>query len=292
MEKQLDNMIALGFVALKVRDINKMRNFYSEVMGMRVIAQTETMTDLGTENRILVRLLHDQVYERPVQPYSGLYHLALLLPSEQALADLLIHIAQRNYPLDGAGDHLYSQAIYLHDPEGNGIEIYADRPRDRWVHLPDGTYASATNEVDIDRLLTHATGSFTELDPNTVMGHVHLQLHDLEAGRAFWQDMMGMDVTAHYGRQAIFYAKNGYHHHIGTNNWAGQNISILPQLVSGLAYLTIMVDNLTDRNLSSEYSRQISEHEVALVEPVNGIHVHLMLQRTERGKTADEGAVD
>lgn len=150
---------------------------------------------------------------------AGLYHYALLLPSRSALADILHHFIQQKVPL-GASDHLVSEALYLNDPDGNGIEIYADRSSSTW-DWKDGEVVMATEPLNTESLLAEGTGEpWRVLPTDTIMGHIHLHVSDLERAAAFYKEGLGFDVVCRY-HQALFLSTGGYHHHIAINTWNG-----------------------------------------------------------------------
>jgi catechol 2,3-dioxygenase len=152
---------------------------------------------------------------------TGLYHLALLLPSRRDLAEALARLAQSRWPLTGASDHLVSEALYLNDPDGNGIEIYRDRPREEWPHA-NGRIEMATLPLDLDGVLAELGGDHAvpaEVPSGTTMGHVHLQVADLDAAEAFYSGVLGFDVTVRGYPGALFVSAGGYHHHLGLNTW-------------------------------------------------------------------------
>jgi catechol 2,3-dioxygenase len=152
------------------------------------------------------------------RPSLGLYHFALLLPDRASLAAVLRRLLERRYGFDGASDHGVSEALYLHDPEGNGIELYRDRPRETWP-LAQGQVAMTTAPLDIDRLLEVAPAA-SPLHPETRLGHIHLHIGDLRDGERFYARTLGLAVTQRTYPGALFLAAGGYHHHVGLNTWA------------------------------------------------------------------------
>lgn len=213
---------SMGTVDLTVADLARSRDFYERALGLRA-AETEhgTMT-LGVEGEPALLELTADVAATAAPPRStGLFHFAVLVPSRRDLAIALRRLADARVPLDGASDHLVSEALYLHDPDGNGIEIYRDRPRHDWPHV-DGGLEMATIPLDLDDV-------FTELPPasardavapaGTRMGHVHLKVSDLDEAEAFYTGVLGFDVTVKGYPGALFVSAGGYHHHLGLNTW-------------------------------------------------------------------------
>jgi catechol 2,3-dioxygenase len=220
---RLPDATRLGPVRLQVADLERSLDFYEGSLGLRVLDRGLAEAVLGTvgDERALVELR-----ERPGaapaggRPQLGLYHVALLLPERAALGALVGHLAARGVRL-GAGDHLVSEAFYLNDPDGLGLELYADRPRDAWRRVGD-ELLMATDPVDIEGVLAAAAGrSWTGMPAGTGVGHVHLHVGDLERAGAFYGDGLGFDRTVWSYPGALFFGAGGYHHHLGTNTWAG-----------------------------------------------------------------------
>lgn len=209
----------IGAVTLRVHDLAKLTAFYRDSIGLGLIRADADSAELGVGTTVLVRLQAGAVRSTAA---SGLFHLAILLPSRQALADWLRHAADIGVRLEGASDHLVSEALYLSDPEGNGIEIYRDRERAQWPRRPDGGIAMATDRLDLDRLLSEAAkGTYGGMPAGTAMGHIHLRVGDTAAAEAFYHGLLGFDVTVHYPG-ASFLASGGYHHHIAGNIWGSR----------------------------------------------------------------------
>jgi len=195
--------------------------WYTQLLGLHPLAVTATVATLGTRAGTPLLVLEERAGTRPVREGSrlGLYHVAILLPSRSALGRLLRHLATHREPI-GASDHLVSEALYLHDPDGLGIEVYADRPRQDWA--VDGLeLRMATDPLDGPGLL--AAGGDVPWDgmpSGTVVGHVHLHVGDLEAAGRFYGDALGFDRMVWRYPGALFLGAGGYHHHLGTNTWA------------------------------------------------------------------------
>ncbi|CAH1661974.1 Catechol-2,3-dioxygenase [Hyphomicrobiales bacterium] len=209
----------IGAVTLRVRDLAGLTAYYRDAIGLRLIRQDHDSAELGIDGQVLVRLQAGAA--RPGSA-AGLFHLAILLPSRRDLANWLKHAAETRIPLEGASDHLVSEALYLSDPEGNGIEIYRDRSRAEWPRKPDGGIAMATERLDLDRLLAEAeSGAYAGMPVGTGMGHIHLRVGDTLAAEAFYRDLLGFDLMVHYPG-ASFLASGGYHHHIAGNIWGSR----------------------------------------------------------------------
>jgi catechol 2,3-dioxygenase len=212
---------AIGAVALTVSNLARSRNFYERAIGLTAADRDDGSVALSAGGPPLVYLRGDPSAPPLDRHATGLYHQAILVPSRHELARALLRLAHANWPLDGASDHLVSEAVYLSDPDGNGIEIYRDRPRTDWPHS-NGQLQMATIPLDLDGVLGELAGEATVPDqvaPGTKIGHVHLQVSDLAAAEAFYNGVLGFDVVVRGYPGALFVSAGGYHHHLGLNTW-------------------------------------------------------------------------
>ena len=212
----------LGRVRLQVADLDRSLLFYESVLGMRVLKRTADSVSLGPngEDREIVHL-HQLSSAKPVprRGLLGLYHFAILLPDRASLGRFVAHLAETGV-YAGMSDHFVSEAVYLTDPDGLGIEVYADRPRDAWRY-DERQLQMATNHLDVDDLVRSARGEpWTGMPPGTVLGHVHLYVDDIDKAEAFYHDALGFDKVVWSYPGALFMSAGGYHHHLGTNTWA------------------------------------------------------------------------
>lgn len=242
----------VGRVTLTVRDLAGVRDFYERVVGLREIEAGTGKVVLGADARPLVELVEDLAAPPRPPRTTGLFHLALLVPDRAELARSLQRLIETRWPLAGASDHLVSEALYLSDPEGNGIEIYRDRPPSEWEYDGD-ELRMATLPLDLENLLGERDGgepaAGTPVPGDTSMGHVHLNVDDLDAGERFYAGLLGLDVTARGYPGALFLAVGGYHHHIGLNTWRGEGIPAPPPGSLGLRSFELA---LPDRQASEE----------------------------------------
>lgn len=214
--------LRLGPVRLEIADLHRSVGYYHNVLGLRVLEQSGHRATLGPidEEKILVEL--NEVRGAREHPYNrrlGLYHFAILLPTRPDLGRFVAHLAHIN-AYAGQADHFVSEAFYLRDPDGLGIEVYADRPRQAWP-VVDGKLEMGLDPVDVDSLLAAAGQTkWNGIPSGTIIGHVHLHVGDLEEGEKFFHRALGLDVTAALPL-ALFLSAGGYHHHLGTNRWAG-----------------------------------------------------------------------
>jgi catechol 2,3-dioxygenase len=197
------------------------------------------------EGRELLRL-HAQPGAKPFpgRGYGGLYHYAILLPSRQALGVELRHLAESRTPLTGASDHGVSEALYMSDPDGHGIEIYRDRAREEWPRRPDGELTMVTDPLDAQGIIAAGEGMAWEgMPPGTAMGHVHLHVSQLKQAQEFYVNKVGFDLIQNYGAQATFVSAGGYHHHLGMNVWAGVGVPPAPEDRARLLWYEVVLPN-------------------------------------------------
>lgn len=248
--------ISAGPVALNVVDLDRLATFYRDALGLRERADDGQTIRLGTADRDLV-VLHRTPDAAPAPQAAGLFHVALLYPSRADLADAIVRADQHGARLDGASDHLVSEAVYLRDPEGNGIELYRDRERDEWRTDDRGHVAMDTLPLDLASVLkttrpTHPSGYASPVVPaDTIVGHVHLQTADLAASRAFYVDVLGFDVMVDGYPGALFVATDGYHHHIGLNVWNSRGRVAVPG-ARGLRHATLLFADDAVRTVTIE----------------------------------------
>ncbi len=232
----------LGPVHLTVSELERSIAYYRGAVGLEVLDRADGRTSLGSGERELLVLV-EEPGARSSHGYTGLYHFALLVPSRADLARWLAHAARDRVPLVGLSDHFVSEAIYLSDPDGHGIEIYADRPRALW----EGQVAArmTTRRLDVDSLLgelgEHAPEPFDLLPAGTVMGHVHFKVAAIPETVAFYRDVLGFALMAQLGAQAAFLSVGGYHHHIGANTWESAGATAPPKGTAALRHATIVL---------------------------------------------------
>ena len=233
----------VGEVGLKVTDLKKMTKFYKEIIGFEVISEDQHYVQLGVGDKVLVNLEAIEGLTPKQGRYAGLYHFAILLPTREDLGKVLVHLHQQGIQL-GSSDHLVSEALYLSDPEGNGIEIYRDREPEQWNWRNDEV-SMAVDPIDAQGLIEAAQSSsepWKGMPAKTIMGHIHLHVSNLVEAKSFYVDGLGFEVVASMGGQALFLADKKYHHHIGMNVWNGIGIPALPEKEAGLHYYTLILE--------------------------------------------------
>lgn len=225
----------IGTVTLAVADLPRAVNFYTGVLGLTAHQQQAEGATLGAGDRPLLHLRALPGGQRQPPRTTGLFHAAILLPTRADLGRVLLNLARTQYPVSGFADHLVSEAIYLNDPDGNGLELYRDRPRESWRW--DGTQVRmASDPLDLDSIMAEGgdpDAPFTGMPAGTTIGHVHLRVGDIPQAEAFYSGVLGFAVVARWPG-ALFISAGGYHHHLGLNTWNTQNAPRPPANAVGL----------------------------------------------------------
>ncbi len=275
----------VGPVFLIVQDLPRSERFYLDVLGFQPLDRQEDALTLtagsGGGSRGSLVVLQEHRDARPKPPHTtGLYHFAILVPSRVDLARSLQRLVESRYPLQGASDHLVSEALYLADPDGNGIEIYRDRPRETWTYRLNQVQM-AVDPLDFDGLLAELHGDdrpWRGLAAETIIGHVHLQVGDLRDAEAFYHGMLGFDIMLRYGGSALFVSAGGYHHYLGLNTWAGVGAQAPPPDAIGLRQFAVVLPNraelvrVTDRVRQAGTAGQQTEAGLLIHDPShNGV---------------------
>ncbi|WP_420644168.1 VOC family protein [Candidatus Leptofilum sp.] len=243
----------IGLVSLKVADFGRSLPFYTRNIGLMLLSQEDNTAVLGTTERPLLELIQ-QSGATPSGGTTGLYHFALLVPNRAELARTFKNLVETRTQFEGFSDHSVSEAIYLGDPDGNGIEIYRDRSRDKWP-MVNGRLQMNTLPLDLESLTGELNGRdepWTGIYPGTVMGHIHLHVRDLDEAEAFYCDTLGFERVMRYGSAAGFVSAGGYHHHIGLNTWAGRGVPPAPPEATGLRHYQILLPNQPALNAVAE----------------------------------------
>jgi catechol 2,3-dioxygenase len=239
LKARLPDGAHIGGAHLRVIDLNRALGFYRDILGFTMTEQDDTHAALAAspdEAPILRLTQHPGATHKP-QRSIGLYHVAILMPDRVALSRILRRLIASGYPIGGASDHLVSEALYLSDPDGNGLEIYRDRPRAEWRWNSDKV-AMATDPLDAEGLLAESN-SDSGIAPGTIIGHVHLHVSDLKRAEDFYSGLLGFDVMQRDYPGALFVAAGGYHHHLGLNIWAGKMPP--PTSAVGLEDFTVVI---------------------------------------------------
>lgn len=239
MPTKLPPEARMGAVTLAVRDLERSLRYYTDTLGFRALEQTGDHAVLGADKPLLRLVAEPDAKPRP-RGVSGLYHVAYLVPTRADLGRLIAKVIEARTPVQGASDHLVSEALYLGDPDGHGIEVYRDRPRSEWP-VANGRLHMATEPMDVEAVLASANGTRYEgLPRGSVVGHVHLNVGDVEDAETFYRDGVGFDVTTHYP-MAAFLSAGGYHHHLAVNAWEGVGAPPAPKGTVGLREYELLV---------------------------------------------------
>jgi catechol 2,3-dioxygenase len=248
----IDPSLRIGAVRLAVGDLARSADFYEHVLGLPLIRREDERALLGADPAHPALELETTADPTPLSPHdTGLFHVAWLHPSRAGLAETVKRIARVRWPIDGASDHGVSEALYLSDPDGLGIEIYADRPRETWERPPSGHgVRMVTLPLDVEDLLAQAPGELEAASeavaPGTGIGHVHLKVADVPRALAFYRDTLGLEEQAQMP-SAAFLSAGGYHHHIGLNSWQSQGASPSPPSAPGLREIRFTLDGVGER---------------------------------------------
>lgn len=247
----------IGSVSLTVTDLDRSVSFYRDVLGFQEVSREGPTSFLSANtDRVLVEL-HERrdAVPRPRRS-TGLFHFAILVPSRAALGRSLRRLADRQWPLSGAADHLVSEALYLNDPDGLGIEIYRDRPRETW-RTANGELAMATDPLDVQSVADEpgAETPWQGLESGTAIGHVHLHVSRLEEGEAFYCGQIGFEPIVRRYPGALFVSAGGYHHHLGMNTWVGVGAPPPPENAVGMRSFTVVARALESRLVDDPATR-------------------------------------
>lgn len=269
----LTTPVHVGEVALRAKDIAKLKAYYQHMLGLEVLSEADDAVTLGAGDKPLLYLISRPEADYESGGQAGLYHTAFLMPSRADLARWLVHVARTEVPLVGFADHSVSEAVYLTDPEGNGIEVYSDRPREGW-RWSEGRVTMGTNQLDIDDIILK-TGVRTDRDDYTAVpdalriGHIHLRVGALDTARAFYQTGLGLDVTAGSDeRGASFLSSGGYHHHVGANVWQSRDAGPRDDGTTGLDWFSLRV---SDAVLMDTQHRRLAEAGYEVTATENGL---------------------
>ncbi|PKG25110.1 VOC family protein [Niallia nealsonii] len=247
-------------LTLKIQDLETSIKFYENIIGFKLLDKTDKNAVLTVDGITpLVYLEQLEKAEPKNTRTTGLYHFAILVPSREDLGIILQHLLKSGYPLQGASDHTVSEAIYLADPDGNGIEIYRDLPAENWEWQNDFV-SMATLAMDAEGVLEAGNNEeWNGLPKGSIIGHIHLHVADLEKTVAFYVEGLGFDIVQKYGTQAYFISTGRYHHHIGLNIWNGRGIPAPKAENIGLKYFDLKIPTEEKRNEIAERLEKLGE---------------------------------
>ncbi|AVK86135.1 glyoxalase [Lysinibacillus sp. B2A1] len=229
-------------VEIKVSDLQRSIAYYQEVIGFKILHQESYKATLTADGKTaLLTIVQPETVEEKTRFTTGLYHFALLLPTRRDLANVISHF-HKNGVYFGASDHDVSEALYLSDPDKNGIEIYADRPENTWTWHSNQVHM-VTEPLNVQSILAEGNNTWSGLPAGTVMGHIHLSVSSLTEAEEFYTKGLGFDIVTRYGAQALFISTGRYHHHIGLNTWYSENAPKLGEHQVGLKTFSLRLDN-------------------------------------------------
>ncbi|WMM24479.1 VOC family protein [Tissierella sp. MB52-C2] len=240
--------IFVNHIVLKVVDVKRTVEFYTEIMGLKILDRREKEVILTADgvNPIVTIVEPDNAIPK-LPRRTGIYHFALLLPSRFHLGLFLKHLREKSYPIIGGAHHGVSEAIYLEDPDGNGIEVYRDIDSEEWKRK-ENQVEMVTDPLDYDSIILDAgEGKWDKIPKETIIGHIHLHVGDLDEAKKFYCDGLGFDLVMKLANSALFISSGGYHHHIGLNIWNGKNSLALPDNAAGMKYYSIIFPGIDVR---------------------------------------------
>jgi len=254
----------IGYVHLRVSDLERSLRFYETLVGLKRARESGTTVSLtASKGGPIILILSERRGARPKPARStGLYHTAIRFPNRRELAKVFYRLYRNDVAFQGFSDHLVSEAIYLADPDENGVELYADRPRAEWV-IQEKQIQMATQPLDIDSLVAELSESDThslDADPGTDIGHVHLHVSDLSSAEKFFHALVGFDVTQRSYPGALFLSAGGYHHHVGVNVWAGKGAPPSPSDAAGLIAVGVEMPDENALKVLAEHFTDSSSH--------------------------------
>jgi catechol 2,3-dioxygenase len=264
-------------VKLKVKNLDVMTEFYTQMVGLVLLKKEQSTAFLGAQESSEAIIVLEELVDPVVKDKTtGLYHTAFLLPSRKDLGNSLLWLLQNKIEI-GAADHGYSEAIYLSDPEDNGIEIYRDKPMTEWDIRADGEIIGVTEELDGDAVVGEADGQWLGMAPGSRIGHVHLQVADLDETEKFYEQL-GFALKSNFGRQAKFFAAGEYHHHIGTNTWNGEHVALIGENQLGLAWYTFQLPSKDEfelfvKQLDEASVEYVNVNEQVVIQDPNGMQI-------------------
>lgn len=272
-------------VSLNIKDLHQSIEYYTDIIGFKVLKQEDKYAELTADGTTPLLILNEVEKDRTHARAAGLYHFALLLPTREDLALITTHLASKRVPL-GSADHHVSEALYLEDPDGNGIEIYRDRAPEDWI-WNDGQVHMVTEAINAEDLLKDRPNpaDFKGLPEGTVMGHVHLHVSELQKTDEFYTEGLGFEVILNFGGQALFMGSQKYHHHIAINIWNGLGAPAHEEGSVGLDYYTVVYPNdeemaqAVERLTKLGFMNEQKDGYVLTIDP-SGNHIRMQTQKS------------
>lgn len=263
--------IYVNEIMLKVVDIKKSKEFYTNIMGFKILKEDEKRVVFSADGKNPIVTIVEPENPIPKPPRrTGLYHFAILLPSRKDLGLLLNHFKENNYPIVGGAYHGVSEAVYLQDVDNNGIEVYRDLDDSLWDR-ENGEIRMVTEPLNYKEIMELAEGEkWHGIPEGTIIGHIHLHVSDLDEAKRFYCDGLGFNLITSMGDSAIFLSSGGYHHHIGLNTWQGKGALPLPENSAGMKYFSLVFPN---EEIRGEKIKNLRELGYEVIENAEGIFV-------------------
>lgn len=271
-------------IELRVLNLNRSIEFYTKTIGMKLLSRTDKKANFGTDNSVLLSLIEIENGHPTDTRFAGLYHVAYLVPSRKELGSILKHFIKNRTPLQGASNHGISEAIYLADPDGNGIEIAADTPDSTWKWINDKLdLLSENGPMDVQSVLNEAKDmEFNGLSKDTIVGHLHLHVSELVESKKFYNTLLGIDTVIEIPNSAIFMSYAKYHHHIAINVWNGKGVKQAEPNTPGLIVANLSfptqedINRIENKLIQSNYPFIKKDHSLSVNDP-SGNQFNLIL---------------
>jgi len=285
MKKYHTNEIPhVSSIELRVLNLNRSIEFYTKTIGMKILSRTDKKASFGTDNSVLLSLTEIENGHPTDTRFAGLYHVAYLVPSRKELGSILKHFIKNRTPLQGASNHGISEAIYLSDPDGNGIEIAADTPDSTWKWINDKLdLLSENGPMDVQSVLDEAKDmEFNGLSKDTIVGHLHLHVSELVESKKFYNTLLGIDTVIEIPNSAIFMSYAKYHHHIAINVWNGKGVKQAEPNTPGLIVANLSfptqedINRIENKLIQSNYPFIKKDHSLSVNDP-SGNQFNLIL---------------
>ena len=263
------HVMHISYVKLSAKDRKKSLNFYQHIIGLDVLEDENNHVVMGVKNHPLIHLYFDSNL-KPKTPSLGLYHFALLVPSKDEFTQVIYRLQKHNYQISGVADHGVSYAIYLDDPDGHGIEIYVDLPKEKWPYQ-NGQIMMYTERLNVIELFhTYPNRNIEKMHENTIMGHLHLHVDDLKKADDFYNQKLGFKTMLNYGGHALFISDQGYHHHMGLNTWQA-NTPLLDDHYPRLMGYGLVIPKKMYQDILFKLNIPIDSFKQTLIDPYNQV---------------------
>jgi catechol 2,3-dioxygenase len=271
-------------IDIRVRDLKDSLNFYSDLIGFKIVDQNDFEAILSSTGVLpyIIKLTEDKSAPVRIKGSTGLFHMAFLFPNRKELARVFMRLFKNNIKFQGFSDHLVSEAIYLLDPDGNGVELYTDKPRDQWQES-HGQILMDTLPLDLSKVTSELDDPeiWNGIHPDTTLGHIHLNVSELKKAEEFYNEILGFRITNTQFPKALFLGAGGYHHHIGSNTWMLDKRAKADENSLGMTSFTIRIPDDNYINLISERAEEnklnvFSDNKSVLIKDFDNINIRII----------------